>query len=104
MATAAQLKIPADAEKTADEISLKEALAKFGSDLERGLSQAEADRRRDQYGPNAIEEKRTSPLVRFLAFFWGPIPILFALALTIVAGASGRNGLVGPARRTRADL
>ncbi len=39
-----------------------------------GLSQAEAQKRLIQYGPNEIEEKKTNILLKFLAYFWGPIP------------------------------
>ncbi len=39
-----------------------------------GLSQAEAHRRLAQYGPNAIAEKKTNPFLKFLTYFWGPIP------------------------------
>jgi H+-transporting ATPase len=37
-----------------------------------GLSQAEAQKRLAQYGPNEIEEKRTNPFLKFLSYFWGP--------------------------------
>ncbi len=39
-----------------------------------GLAGAEVQKRLTQYGPNAIEEKKSSPLLKFLAYFWGPIP------------------------------
>ncbi|MGA9860470.1 MAG: plasma-membrane proton-efflux P-type ATPase [Terriglobales bacterium] len=39
-----------------------------------GLSQAEAQKRLTQYGPNEIEEKKTNPFLKFLTYFWGPIP------------------------------
>ena len=39
-----------------------------------GLSQEEAQKRLTQYGPNQIEEKKTNPLLKFLSYFWGPIP------------------------------
>src|SRR6202451_3085648 len=39
-----------------------------------GLTQAEAEKRLTQYGPNEIEEKKTNPFLKFLAYFWGPIP------------------------------
>lgn len=39
-----------------------------------GLSQAEADKRLIQYGPNEIEEKKTNPFLKFLSYFWGLIP------------------------------
>jgi H+-transporting ATPase len=39
-----------------------------------GLSQAEAQKRLTQYGPNEIEEKKTNLFLKFLSYFWGPIP------------------------------
>jgi H+-transporting ATPase len=33
-----------------------------------GLSQAQAQKRLTQYGPNEIEEKKTNPFVKFLAY------------------------------------
>jgi H+-transporting ATPase len=37
-----------------------------------GLSQAEAQKRLIQYGPNEIEEKKTNPFLKFLTYFWVP--------------------------------
>ena len=39
-----------------------------------GLSQAEAEKRLAQYGPNEIKEEKTNPFLKFLSYFWGPIP------------------------------
>ncbi len=39
-----------------------------------GLTQAEAQKRLAQYGPNEIEEKKSNPYLKFLSYFWGPIP------------------------------
>ena len=54
-------------------------------DLSQGLSDAEAANRLLQYGPNTIEEKRTSPLLRFFLFFWGPIPWMIEIAAILSA-------------------
>ena len=40
----------------------------------KGLSQAEAQKRLAQYGPNEIKEKKDNPILKFLTYFWGPIP------------------------------
>jgi H+-transporting ATPase len=40
----------------------------------KGLSQAEAQKRLAQYGPNEIKEEKQNPLLKFLTYFWGPIP------------------------------
>lgn len=53
------------------------------SDLEtnqKGLSQEEAEIRLEKYGPNDIEEKRKNPFLKFLTYFWGPIPWMIEAA------------------------
>ena len=53
-------------------LSLPEVEKKLGSSPD-GLSQAEAQKRLTQYGPNEIEEKKTNAFLKFLTYFWGPI-------------------------------
>jgi H+-transporting ATPase len=48
-----------------------------------GLSQAEATTRLAQYGPNEIEEKQPNPLLKFLTYFWGPIPWMIEAAVIL---------------------
>jgi H+-transporting ATPase len=48
-----------------------------------GLTQAEAIRRLTQYGPNEITEKKTNPLLKFLSYFWGPIPWMIEAAVIL---------------------
>jgi len=50
-----------------------------------GLSQAEAEKRLNQYGPNEIEEKKTNPFLKFLTYFWGPIPWMIEVAVILSA-------------------
>jgi len=50
-----------------------------------GLSQAEAQKRLAQYGPNEIEEKKTNPFLQFLGYFWGPIPWMIEAAVILSA-------------------
>jgi H+-transporting ATPase len=52
-----------------------------------GLSQAEAEKRLTQYGPNEIEEKKTNPFLKFLTYFWGPIPWMIEAAVILSAVA-----------------
>jgi H+-transporting ATPase len=40
----------------------------------KGLSQADAQKRLAQYGRNEITEKKTNVFLKFLSYFWGPIP------------------------------
>jgi H+-transporting ATPase len=53
-----------------------------------GLTQAEAEKRLTQYGPNEIEEKKTNLLLKFLSYFWGPIPWMIEAAV-ILSGVVG---------------
>jgi H+-transporting ATPase len=50
-----------------------------------GLSQAEAEKRLTQYGPNEITEKKTNQLLKFLSYFWGPIPWMIEVAVILSA-------------------
>ena len=62
-----------DAQKNLKSISMEELQKKLGSSPD-GLSQAEAQKRLAQYGPNEIAEKKDNPFLKFLSYFWGPIP------------------------------
>jgi len=48
-----------------------------------GLTQAEAVKRLSQYGPNEIEEEKTNLLLKFLSYFWGPIPWMIEIAVIL---------------------
>ena len=48
-----------------------------------GLTQAEAAKRLAQYGPNEITEKKSNPLLKFLSYFWGPIPWMIEAAVIL---------------------
>src|SRR5271155_5712141 len=61
---------------------LKELETKLGSSPE-GISQAEAQKRLAKYGPNEIEEKKTNELLKFLGYFWGPIPWMIEVAVVL---------------------
>ena len=67
-------------------LPLAEVVKKLGSSLN-GLTQAEAQKRLTQYGPNEIEEKKTNELLKFLSYFWGPIPWMIEAAVTLSAMA-----------------
>ena len=60
--------------------------ARLGSSPD-GISQAEAQKRLTQYGPNEIEEKKTNPFLKFLSYFWGPIPWMIEVAVILSAVA-----------------
>jgi H+-transporting ATPase len=54
-------------------LPMPELQTKLGSTPD-GLSQDEAQKRLTQYGPNEIKEKKTNAFLKFLSYFWGPIP------------------------------
>lgn len=49
-----------------------------------GLNAEEVLRRQKQYGPNAIEEKKESLVVKALKYFWGPIAWMIESAAIIL--------------------
>jgi H+-transporting ATPase len=36
-----------------------------------------------QFGPNALEEKKANPILKFLSYFWGPIPWMIEVAAVL---------------------
>lgn len=52
-----------------------------------GLSQAEALRRLREYGSNEIKERKTNQILKFLTYFWGPIPWMIEVAVVLSAFA-----------------
>jgi H+-transporting ATPase len=49
------------------------------------LSAAEAEKRLLEFGPNEIPEKKTNPIIKFLRYFWGPIPWMIEAAVVLSA-------------------
>jgi H+-transporting ATPase len=52
----------------------------------KGLTQADAAKRLLQDGPNALKVEKTSAVLKFLSYFWGPIPWMIEAAV-ILSGA-----------------
>ena len=67
-------------------LPLAEVEKKLGSSPD-GLTQAEAQNRLTQYGPNEIAEKKTNEILKFLSYFWGPIPWMIEAAVILSAAA-----------------
>jgi H+-transporting ATPase len=63
---------------------IKELFQKLSSDA-KGLSSAEAKTRLQQYGYNEITEKKKSPVLKLLSYFWGPIPWMIEIAAILSA-------------------
>lgn len=66
----------------AKEASIDDLLKSLSSS-ETGLSVAEAEHRLREVGPNEIVEKKANPIVKFLLYFWGPIPWMIEAAAVI---------------------
>jgi len=65
-------------------LPLPELEKKLGSSPD-GLTQFEAEKRLAQYGPNELVEKPPNPLLKFLSYFWGPIPWMIEAAVVLSA-------------------
>jgi H+-transporting ATPase len=75
-----------DAKDDLKSIPMEELQVKLSSSPD-GLTQAEAAKRLIQYGPNEIEEKKTNMFLKFLTYFWGPIPWMIEAAVILSAVA-----------------
>ncbi len=67
-------------------LPLAEVEKELGSSPD-GLTEAEAQKRLAQYGPNEIPEKKTNEILKFLSYFWGPIPWMIEAAVILSAAA-----------------
>jgi H+-transporting ATPase len=72
--------MPASGLAGSADLTIAEALAKFGTNPKTGLNPAQIEERLNKYGPNALPEEKTSALSAFLAYFWGPIPWMIEAA------------------------
>jgi H+-transporting ATPase len=77
-----RLETKPDGKDNLKSLPLSEVEKKLGSSPD-GLSQAEAKKRLAQYGPNEIEEKKINPFLKFLTYFWGPIPWMIEVAVIL---------------------
>jgi len=81
----AEPKPPTEQQPDLAALSLDKLEAKLGASPEKGLAKAEADKRLGQYGPNEIAEKTVNPVLKFLSYFWGPIPWMIEAAAVLSA-------------------
>ncbi len=70
--------------KEMEKIPVDDLMKKLSTGAE-GLSPEKAKNRLAEYGPNEISEKRVNPLLRFLGYFWGPIPWMIEVAVILSA-------------------
>jgi len=73
---------PADVKDDLKTLPIAEVEKRLGSSPN-GLTQAEAATRLTKYGPNELVEKKTNPLLKFLMYFWGPIPWMIEVAVVL---------------------
>lgn len=68
----------------AENQSIEELLENLSSSST-GLSPSEAAERLKQFGVNEIQEAKVSPFIKFLNYFWGPIPWMIEVAAVLSA-------------------
>ena len=73
---------PADAKDDLKSLPLPEVEKRLDTTPD-GLSQAEAAKRLEKYGPNEIADKKTNAILKFLSYFWGPIPWMIEVAVIL---------------------
>ncbi|MDY7019244.1 MAG: plasma-membrane proton-efflux P-type ATPase [Chloroflexota bacterium] len=71
--------MPQPAEVQLANLPLPKLLERLHSSQD-GLNQADAQRCLSEYGYNEIAEKKTNQVLKFLSYFWGPIPVMIAVA------------------------
>jgi H+-transporting ATPase len=71
-------------EESLKDLAVAELMKRLDASAD-GLSTEEAQHRLEKYGYNEIEEKRVSPIRKFLSYFWGPIPIMIMIAAILSA-------------------
>jgi H+-transporting ATPase len=67
-----------------EKLSVQEALEKLAA-TPAGLSAAEVAERLQQFGYNELVEKKVNPVLKFLSYFWGPIPWMIEAAAVLSA-------------------
>ena len=108
--------VPGGGVPSAHALSGEEVLRLLGSDPERGLSEEEAERRRERFGPNVLSREASVPWWRVLLrqfrggmvfLLAGAAGISIAMGDLLDAGAIGAvvlvNGLIGFATEYRAE-
>ncbi len=77
----------ADSKPSTDAPTLAEVQQKLSCTLD-GLSGQDAEQRLVQSGHNELAEEKSSPLLKLLSYFWGPIPWMIEIAavLSLIVG------------------
>jgi H+-transporting ATPase len=77
-----KLESQSDPNDALKKLSMSELQAKLGSSSE-GLTQTEVQKRLIQYGYNELAEKKVNLILKFLSYFWGPIPWMIEVAVIL---------------------
>ncbi len=88
--------MPAGAAQTngkLSDLSLEDLKKELGYSND-GLSPDEAASRLQLYGYNELSEKRPRTLLKFLSYFWGPIPLMIAAAYRIFGWGRWRKPIL----------
>ena len=64
--------------------SVEDLFRRFQSSPQ-GLTSADAEQRLARQGPNTLREEKVNPLLKFLGYFWGPIPWMIEVAAILSA-------------------
>ncbi|HVU10534.1 MAG TPA: plasma-membrane proton-efflux P-type ATPase [Phototrophicaceae bacterium] len=67
-----------------EKASLERVQAQLHATLD-GLSGDDAQKRLQQYGYNELAERHVNPILKFLSYFWGPIPWMIEVAAVLSA-------------------
>ncbi len=66
-------------------MTVENVLSDLNTNLKMGLDNSEAKSRLERYGYNEIPEKKVNPIIKFLSYFWGPIPWMIEIAALLSA-------------------
>jgi H+-transporting ATPase len=78
----AKAPLPTDPKDDLKTLPMAEVQKRLGSSPD-GLTGAEAAKRLAQYGPNELAEVKVNALLKFLSYFWGPIPWMIEIAVIL---------------------
>jgi len=82
--TASKTKVSGATEESLKDLPIADLMNRLSTSTD-GLKQQEWQGRLEKYGYNEIEEKRVNPILKFLSYFWGPIPIMILIAAILSA-------------------
>jgi magnesium-transporting ATPase (P-type) len=71
-------------EATNQQLTIEEAINKYKTSIEFGLSNDDAKNRLATNGPNALPEKKENKFLKFLSFMWSTLSFFFLLQIIII--------------------